>query len=163
MTYRYRLDRNLGTTLLDGSSERLLWIMLNPSTADEILDDPTICRVKGFTTRLGFSRLTVVNLYAWRATSPADLWHADDPVGIENDRIIRDLVKRSAYCETPIIAAWGANARPDRVDQVLRIIRDVRAMARLHCLGVTAADAPRHPLYLRADSPLTPWPTRADA
>jgi len=158
MSYRYRLDRRLGESLLGGSGERLLWIMLNPSTADETLDDPTIRRVKGFTASLGFSRLTVVNLYAWRSTSPADLWHAADPVGIENDRTIRDLVSRSAYCQTPIIAAWGAHGRTDRVSQVLGIIRGLRAMAQLHCLGVTNSGAPRHPLYLKADSPLIPWP-----
>ncbi|HEY5482808.1 MAG TPA: DUF1643 domain-containing protein [Propionibacteriaceae bacterium] len=156
-TYRYQLTRDLEPERISGDWN-LYWIMLNPSTADEELDDPTIRRVKGFTARLGFSRLTVVNLYGLRATSPADLWTADDPIGPENDLAVKQAALHAAYFSSPIVAAWGALARPKRVEEVLALIRGVRAMGLLSCLGTTNSGAPRHPLYLRSDAPLVPWP-----
>lgn len=133
----------------------LLWIMLNPSTADASEDDPTIRRVRGFSRRLGFGQFTVVNLYALRSTDPRGLWTADDPIGPENDTTIAAEAFTAVCDAAPIVAAWGANARPDRVAQVLAI---PHVAPRLHCLGVTAAGAPRHPLYLPGNAPLTPWP-----
>lgn len=83
--YRYRLDRRWGY------GPRVAWIMLNPSTADSEAEDATSRRVQAFSRRWGFSALTVVNLYAWRATDPTDLWTAQDPVGPENDRHIAEV------------------------------------------------------------------------
>lgn len=159
--YRYTLTRSDygDAPWLSMHEPRLLWIMLNPSTADERQDDPTIRRVKAFTRRLGYSGLTVVNLYALRSTDPRGLWAADDPVGPANDRTIADEAFAAVTDDAPIIAAWGANARPERVAQVLAI---PHLAPRLHCLGVTKAGAPRHPLYLRGDAQLVPWPTRTE-
>lgn len=146
--YRYTLTRTW-----DPSVWRLWFIMLNPSTADATIDDPTIRRCIGFARRFGYGGLGVVNLYAYRATKPADLWRADDPVGPDNDETLRDMLAARSYYGVPTVAAWGANAKPDRVAQVL-------AMAGAHqlmCLGLTQAGQPRHPLYLRADADLLPF------
>lgn len=153
--YRYRLSRSdWPEGWVNMHAPRLLWIMLNPSTADEEMDDPTIRRVKAFSRRLGYEALTVVNLYAMRSTDPRGLWAADDPVGPENDAVIAEEAWTAVTDDAPIIAAWGANARPERVAQVLAI---PHVAPRLHCLGVTSAGAPRHPLYLRGDVPLVRW------
>lgn len=154
--YRYRLTRSdiASGTWLDVHEPRLVWIMLNPSTADETTDDPTIRRVMAFTRRLGYNALTVVNLYALRSTDPRGLWLAEDPVGPENDAVLADEAWAAVLDDAPIVAAWGANARPDRVAQVLAL---PHLAPRLHALGVTKSGAPRHPLYLRGDAPLSPW------
>jgi hypothetical protein len=154
--YRYQLTRDLQPSL-ESDARTLTWVMLNPSTADQHVDDPTIRRVKAFTARLGYARLYVVNLYALRATAPADLWKADDPIGPDNDLILRQAIFLAAYSRTPIVAAWGAHARPERVAEFMRFVRETRAMSPLSCLGTTNSGAPRHPLYLRADAPLVPW------
>lgn len=144
--YRYALHRWWG----DG--DRLGFIMLNPSTADDTVDDPTIRRCIGFARSLGFDGLRVFNLYAFRATKPADLWRADEPTGGDrNDDLLRELLRQAKH--QPVIAAWGANARPDRVWTLL----GWRGAEHLRALGVTKDGAPRHPLYLRADATPEPW------
>lgn len=146
--YRYGLRRQWF-----GVGPRALFIMLNPSTADAELDDPTIRRCIGFARRFGCSGVDVVNLYAWRATKPADLWTADDPVGPKNDEWLTRAFRAARLLDAPVVAAWGAHARPGRVAEVLSL----PYADRLQALGVTKAGAPRHPLYLRADADLTPW------
>ena len=155
-TYRYRLTRTAyqENPWLAVHEPALLWIMLNPSTADETEDDPTIRRLRGFSRRLGYGNFTVVNLYALRSTNPRGLWVAEDPVGPDNDRTIADDAFTSVIDDAPIVAAWGAHARPERVAEVLAL---PHLAARLHCLGVTKSGAPRHPLYLPGDAPLTRW------
>lgn len=154
--YRYTLRRTLGLGAWQSVYEpALLWIMLNPSTADATLDDPTIRRVIDFTKRLGFGQLTVVNLYAARATKPVYLWAMDDPVGPGNDKAIADEAWTAVCDGAPIVAAWGVLARPERVAEVLAL---PHVADRLHCLGVTKHGHPRHPLYLPRTATLTPWP-----
>ena len=149
--YRYTLGRRWSA----GDDGTAVFVMLNPSTADASVDDPTIRRCIGFAKALGCGGLHVVNLYAYRATKPADLWSAADPIGPENDEVLRDAFL-TAYGEgSPVIAAWGANAEPLRAEFVGTVAR--AAGVSLSALGVTKAGAPRHPLYLRADAPLTPW------
>jgi hypothetical protein len=140
--YRYRLDRRWG------HGPRVVWIMLNPSTADAEQDDPTLRRITAFSRGWGFSALTVVNLYAWRATDPADLWTASDPVGPDNDFHIAEVCATSH-----VIAAWGAHARLDRIAAVLAL----PGMDGLRALAVTKTGQPRHPLYLRGDLTPQPW------
>ena len=147
--YRYQLTR-----FWDPSVHGLAFVMLNPSTADGTEDDPTIRRCMRFARDLGFGGLHVVNLYAFRATKPADLWRAEQPVGPENDDYLRRTFVAAAAFGKPVIAAWGANARPDRVAEVLDL---PLARQSLHHLGLTKAGAPRHPLYLRADAKPSPW------
>lgn len=134
--HRYTLGRRWG----DGP--HAVFVMLNPSTADADQDDPTIRRCVAFARAWGLDGIHVVNLYAWRATQPADLWLAADPVGPENDYFLACAAAEAAHSGLPIIAAWGANARPERVAHVLTI----RGMDRLTALGVTKDGAPKHPL-----------------
>ncbi len=81
--YRYRLDRAWERD--DHGLGTVTWVMLNPSTADADVDDPTIRRCIGFSKAWGYNALTVVNLFAWRATSPRDLCAVEDPVGPDNE------------------------------------------------------------------------------
>lgn len=148
--YRYSLVRRWA---LGGFPAQ--FIMLNPSTADAELDDPTIRRCVGFARSLGAAGLVVVNLYAYRATKPADLWKASDPVGPDADLYIAGVAARTVNEGAPLIAAWGANAKADRVARVRNII--ATHGAQLAALGVTKDGAPRHPLYLRADATPEPW------
>lgn len=145
--YRYRLIRHWGMDM------PLPFIMLNPSTADATVDDPTIRRCVGFARTLGYGGIGVWNLYAYRATKPADLWTADDPVGPENDRRLRNVLRWAHLQGVPVVAAWGAHAKPARVREVLAM----EGAGNLRCLGLTKAGAPRHPLYVRADAPLVPF------
>lgn len=149
--YRYSLVRRWAATGVPAQ-----FVMLNPSTADDTLDDPTIRRCVGFARALGCAGLVVVNLYAYRATKPADLWRAEDPVGPDADTYLGVVALRTRSEGAPLIAAWGANAKPDRVEQALTIIRE--RGAQLTALGVTKAGQPRHPLYLPGTATPTPWP-----
>lgn len=138
--YRYHLTR--------GDAPRLLFVMLNPSTADAQTDDPTIRRCLGFARRLGYGGIEVANLYALRATKPAALRTHPDPVGPHANAWLMQL----AANHRDILCAWGANATPDRVAAALPFLQAHRS--RLWCLGRTAGGQPRHPLMLRADTEL---------
>jgi hypothetical protein len=126
--YRYSLWR-----AWDAGSPLLMFVMLNPSTADANTDDPTIRRCMGFARLHGFGGIGVLNLYAFRATEPREMFRAIDPVGPENDRYFNDMSPSAT-----VIAAWGTHARADRVRQVRRLLGD-RA---LFSLGVTKDGSP---------------------
>lgn len=154
--YRYALVRRWSFGTLGGDGRPpAQFIMLNPSTADAELDDPTIRRCVVFARALDAGGIVVVNLYAFRATKPADLWKAADPVGPDADQYIETVAQRSVTDGAPLIAAWGANARPDRVARALEVI--TAAGATLTALGVTKDGAPRHPLYLPSNARPEPW------
>jgi hypothetical protein len=135
--YRYLLTRQWAV------GRRVLWVMLNPSTADARVNDPTITRCIDFSKQWGFARLDVVNLFAFRATDPKELAFAKDPVGSTNDWYIEEA---SAKADLTVVA-WGAHAMAeDRAVAVLELLKDP------HHLGTTKSGAPRHPLYLRKDT-----------
>lgn len=145
--YRYRLDRQWG----DGPN--MTFVMLNPSTADATQDDPTIRRCIGFAKRYSCGSLTVVNLFAYRATEPDELLRCPvDVVGPGNFETLREVGQRS---NAIVVAAWGSHgaATPLAVGNALAALRRP-----LECLGVTKSGAPRHPLYVRGDAPLIGWP-----
>ena len=142
--YRYHLTRTWG----DG--DRAVFIMLNPSTADGLTDDATIRRCIGYAKAWQLGGIEVVNLYAYRATHPEDLWTVDDPVGPDNDRWLWSA-GASGY---RLIAAWGDHAKPERVAQV----RAMPGLDNLTCLRTTRQGAPAHPLRLRADLTPVRWP-----
>lgn len=141
--YRYRLWRRVS----DDNDSRLLFIMLNPSTADASVDDPTIRRCLGFARELGFGILEVVNLFAYRTSSPAELWsHAGNIVGPDNDKHIAEAAEKADM----IIGGWGAASNASmRALAVNKIVG-----RRIQALALTKSGAPRHPLYLK--SGLTP-------
>ncbi len=142
--YRYHLTRTWG----DG--DRAVFIMLSPSTADAFQDDPTIRRCMGYARAWSLDGIELVNLYAFRATVPSDLWSVSDPVGPENHR----WLAAAGLSPFPLIATWGNQARQDRVNDVLRL----PGFERLTCLTVTKSGAPAHPLYLPKGLTPTSWP-----
>jgi hypothetical protein len=145
--YRYTLQRHWGP------GEYMLFVMLNPSTADAELDDPTIRRCMGFAKREGFGGITVVNLYAYRATQPKELLTVEDPVGPNNDfYLFSQLQERS---DGSVVVAWGTNAREDRILRFKDIAR--QAGTELYCLGTTKNGSPKHPLYISGSTPLEKW------
>lgn len=154
--YRYALVRRWSFGMA-GTRPPAQFIMLNPSTADAELDDPTIRRCIGFARALDAGGIVVVNLYAFRATKPADLWKAADPVGPDADDYLRVVARRAVTEDAPLIAAWGSNAKPDRVAEALAVISHAGAADRLTALGLTASGAPRHPLYLPATARPVPF------
>lgn len=144
--FRYRLWRKWG----EGSP--LLFVMLNPSTADGLEDDATIRRCFGFAARAGFGEFEVVNLYAYRATKPADLRAAGYPVGPDNDQHIADAVHDAAA----VCVAWGANAAGlARPGEVLVLLRGLGV--NVQCLQITRSGYPQHPLMLPSNCTLQPF------
>ncbi|PWE48893.1 hypothetical protein DEM26_15720 [Thioclava sp. NG1] len=140
--YRYLLTR-----VWDDSKPRALFIMLNPSTATEVQNDPTVERCERRARALGFGAFRVTNIFAYRATDPKVMRAQEDPVGPENDASIRESLDWASGPEDRIICAWGAHGahlqRGAAVEDLLRA--SGRA---LHHLGLTKAGAPRHPLYI---------------
>lgn len=137
--YRYSLAR-----IWDVRLEQVCWVMLNPSRAGEVDDDPTIRRCISFSRRWGFGGMVVVNRYALVATSPIALIRSADPVGWLNEQIIS-----AATMGRRVICAWGngpATLKAEGID----IMGILQARAPLWCLGVTKAGNPAHPLYVPA-------------
>lgn len=154
--YRYLLWR---TETLDAPvtvAMTVLFIMLNPSTADASIDDPTIRKVRGFTRKLGFARSFVVNLYAWRATKPEELRKVPAPIGELNDAFIANAARRASI----IIPAWGTNhMKVDGGKRARHVVDMLKANDHklFHLSELTDGGHPRHPLYLPYDSPLRHW------
>ena len=145
--YRYRLDRQWSDAPV------VTWIMLNPSTATELSNDPTIARCEARTRAGGFGGLRIVNLFALRATDPADLKRHPSPVGPDNDHHLH------AACADAdrVIAGWGIHgSHRGRAGEVLRMLRD--RGVRIHTLGLTQHGHPRHPLYVAYATQPEPWP-----
>lgn len=160
--YRYRLTRRWEADLLAGGSharhgdDLVAFIALNPSTADETADDPTVRRCRGFARAWGFGGFVLVNLFALRATDPRALRAADDPVGAANDCHILHAVAGAAR----VVPCWGNHgAYRNRSGEVRMLLRrmDRRRLGEVLCFGMTAAVEPRHPLYLPAGQPLRPF------
>ena len=145
--YRYKLSR-----IWNSDEPMVMFIMLNPSTADANVDDPTIRRCIGFAKSWGYGGLWVGNLFALRSPHTEDLLLADDPVGSQNNAALNSM----ADCSDLVVAAWGAFAAkfPAREAQVREMFGP-----RLYCLATTKGGHPQHPLYLKGD--LTPIVYRA--
>ncbi len=142
--YRYTLRRRWASP----EEPSVCWIMLNPSTADAVVDDPTIRRCIGFSEGWGFGSLTVVNLFGLRATDPKALLTAPHPVGPENDEAITTAV-RGAWVT---VAAWGVHGTlRERGYAVTNLVTE-RLGRDLMCLGTTKDGHPRHPLYVKGDT-----------
>ena len=152
--YRYTLERTVNPLV----ERSLLWVMLNPSTADATQDDPTIRRVMRFTADHGYGSLLVLNLWPLRATDPKVMRRALVDGTIDAEAVSRnnDLLGRHFFERDEFVAAWGANAwAEDRAEDVLALARgyDCQAMA----LEVTDKGFPRHPLMLPASARLRPY------
>lgn len=155
--YRYVLGRTLRDVPLSeaGTSGVVLWVMLNPSKADGQTDDATLRVIRGFSTRWGFARLLVVNLFALRSTDPAALL-ADLPVSVGASN--RAYQEAAIACADRIVCAWGAHPAVRRHDADGQFFRLAQRLNRpLDCLGRTRWGAPRHPLYMARETEPTPY------
>jgi hypothetical protein len=152
MAYRYALTR-----VWQASAPRLVYVMLNPSTATEVSNDPTIERCQRRAVALKYGAMRIVNLFAWRETSPKALRQAADPVGPQNDAT---LLEAAGWADD-ILCAWGVHG-----DFLGRDIAALRCLSnagrRLLCLGTTQSGAPRHPLYVSYATRPTPWGQHGD-
>jgi len=117
----------------------VLFIGLNPSTADETVDDPTIRRCKQFAKDWGYGAVYMANLFAYRATKPAEMKKASEPVGPENDIWLLELSAGAGL----VVAAWGVHGTHAQRDTDV-----IGLLGHMHCLGVTKNLDPLHPLYL---------------
>lgn len=153
--YRYLLDIRLS---LARAAKTVAFVMLNPSRADAMKDDPTLRRCISFARREGADRLRIVNLYAYRSPYPSDLAKVSDPVGPHCQRYLFETL-----CSADIvIAAWGANpaVANSRLVGDLACLSEESSRGRFYCLGFTAKGQPRHPLRLPAAAKLVPWPAQ---
>lgn len=151
--YRYQLYRAETCPPSDSAEKSvrtLCFVMLNPSTADATEDDPTIRRCRDYARRWGFEHLYVVNLFAFRATDPSELYEAHlrdvDIVGPEND----DHIFRVAEESDIVIAAWGVPPRGLLWREAeVRELFQKKYSGKVRALGLTKNAHPRHPLYMR--------------
>lgn len=145
-TWRYALYR-----IWDETKPPLAVIGLNPSTADETQDDPTVRRCIRFARDWGYGGLVMLNMFAFRSTDPAGLRSAADPRGPENDqRLLDETAQRRVLC------AWGTHGSLFGRDSTVTTML-TKASRDLVCLGRTKDGYPRHPLYVRADTRPEPW------
>lgn len=146
--YRYRLHR-----LWSDAPKIATFVMLNPSTADATKNDPTVAKCMLLAGRWGCGGLIVVNLFALRSTDPAALIAHPDPIGSQNDDVIRHAVRGASL----VVAAWGNHGSlRNRAATVAKTIRDMGID--LVCLDINVKTGqPKHPLYCRSDTQHRPY------
>ena len=146
-TYRYELTR-----VWNSKTSRILFVMLNPSTATEIKNDPTVARCEGRARPLGFGSYRVCNIFALRSTNPRELYQSDFPIGEENN----EAIKRGCDWADKIVCAWGNHGELlDRGKEVEHLMRSTGNHL-LH-LGLTKKNFPKHPLYISHSQRLMLW------
>ncbi len=147
LRYRYRLTR---TWCRSGS--RVLFVLLNPSTATERRNDPTVERCERRARKAGFGAYRICNLFAWRSSAPKMLRAVPDPVGPSNDAVIAE----SAGWADEVVCGWGNHGLfQDRAVEIEQLLR--QRGAALHHFGLTLAGQPRHPLYVPYARQPQPW------
>jgi len=151
LTWRYSLTR-----VWDTGGSRALFVMLNPSTATEVQNDPTVERCERRARALGHGAFRVCNIFAYRATDPRVMRAAPDPVGPLNDAAI---VAGADWADA-VVCAWGTHgAHLDRGRTVEDLLRATRKP--LHHLGLSKGGFPKHPLYISYDRQPEPWVLQA--
>ncbi len=146
--YRYRLSQ-----IWQPENPPLYWLMLNPSTADEVKNDPTVERCERRARMWGYGGSVVLNIFAYRATEPGDMRAQKDPVGPDNDDWIRKLASKSQQVD--VVAGWGEHgAHLDRGAHVIDIFKQKKG--RISALKINASGHPAHPLYIAYKR--TPFP-----
>ncbi len=141
--WRYELWRQW-----DGAKPYCMFIGLNPSTADETLDDPTVRRCIRYAKDWGYGALCMTNIFAWRNTDPKCMKREADPVGPENNKTLIFLAKHAGI----VVAAWGTHG-----SHIGRHLTVMAMLTELHALKVTKDGFPGHPLYLPLDAKPTPF------
>ncbi len=136
--YRYSLTR-----VWDADGKRVHFVMLNPSTATEVQNDPTVERCERRARALGYGAFRVTNIFAWRDTDPRNMRAAAEPIGPLND----ETIAQGVTWADQTVCAWGTHgAHLDRGPQVLAMLRATGAT--LTHLGLSKAGHPKHPLYI---------------
>ena len=158
--YRYLLTRQVGL-----GDRTATFIMLNPSTADASNDDPTVRRCIGLARQWGCGRLVVANLFAIRATDPADMHKASDPVGPDNHDWVIEAVERAVTAcnpvdRGPVICAWGTHGSYRDQDQT--VLGWIAGICTPMALGITRDGHPKHPLYVPSAAKLAPLSGRGE-
>ena len=138
--YRWLLHRRWAPEL----TKTVMFIGLNPSTADALQDDPTIRRCVGFAKAWGCPAMYMMNAYAFRATDPKEMKRSSEPIGAKCDQYLLEI---AGLCSIHV-ACWGAHIETYRQSELKRML------PRLKCFGVTAKGFPKHPLYLAGDTKL---------
>ncbi|MHC6178781.1 DUF1643 domain-containing protein [Clostridium sp. JNZ X4-2] len=140
--YRYTLSR-----IWNENSGKVVFILLNPSTADTFEDDTTVKKCISFAKHWNFGSLEIVNLFAYRCTDAKSLKNVSDPVGIKNNQYILKAVKNA----DKIIAGWGNGSDfCNRASDVLCLLKSYK----LYCLEINKTGSPKHPLFLSLDTEL---------
>ena len=142
--YRYYLSRNINYDLFIDHQNPAIFVMLNPSTADEVKNDPTITRCLNFARQWGNSKVIILNLYAYRATDPEIMKSHPEPVGKFNNLIIDKVLKLA----TDVVCAWGNHADYHRVKEFIEMAQ--KHKVNLWCLGINKNGSPKHPLYIKS-------------
>jgi len=141
-TWRYTLIRQW-----DDDLPRMLFVLLNPSTADATVDDPTNRRGMHFARDWGAGSCVFVNLFAFRTPDPKEMKAAADPIGPDNDR---HILEQACFSDC-IIAAWGSDGSfKGRAFMVRKLLKEFK----LYSLGLTKKGEPRHPLFLPGNTPM---------
>lgn len=136
--YRYALTRTW-----DLKGEKVAFVMLNPSTATEVQNDPTVERCERRARALGFGAFRVCNIFAWRDTDPRKMRAASEPVGDANDQAIID----ACHWADTVVAAWGTHG--EHLNRGIAVETLMRATRKpLYHLGLSKAGHPKHPLYI---------------
>lgn len=145
--YRYNLKRKFSE-----GCRTINFIMLNPSTANELVNDPTIAKCENRTIKLGFNKLVITNLFAFRATNPNDMMLVDDPIGEKNDTYILEHAKLSEV----VVCAWGNHGEYRyRSQEVVTMLK--KHNIKLYALKLNSSGEPAHPLYLANKLELFEW------
>lgn len=137
----------------------MIWVMLNPSTADANQDDPTIRRCVGFATRHGCGAIDVLNLYAFRTAKPVALAAAiEEGIDIEGpENAFHWGLALAQAEEDTVVAAWGSNARQiERIGVFSKALASMQPWSGWKCLGFNEGGTPKHPLFVRAETELVP-------
>ncbi len=136
--YRYLLKR-----IWNSSQSKLLFIMLNPSDADFIKDDPTIRRLISFSKKWGYGGFSVCNLYSYITSSPSVLYRSSNILGHKNKSFVKKQIKNSDR----IVYAWGnTETEPDWLKKLVKTS---------YCIGINKNGTPKHPLYLNSNAQLS--------
>ena len=145
--YRYALTR-----VWELETSQVVFVMLNPSTATEVQNDPTVERCERRARTLGFGGFQVINIFAWRSTDPKKMRVAKDPIGPDNDKTIM----KACRWGDQIIAAWGTHgSHLNRGSEVEKILR--KSNKPIFHLGLSKGGHPKHPLYIAYSQKLEKW------
>ena len=145
--YRYALTR-----VWELETSQVVFVMLNPSTATEVQNDPTVERCERRARTLGLGGFQVINIFAWRSTDPKKMRVAKDPIGPDNDKTIM----KACRWGDQIIAAWGTHgSHLNRGSEVEKILR--KSNKPIFHLGLSKGGHPKHPLYIAYAQKLEKW------